>query len=211
MAFKVCVEGNIGSGKSAALQCLAAARPELDIFQEPVEEWNDVLVKFYDDPATWAFPFSLRVLLSFVKPGKATQGAVVERSPLSCRHVFAQLMFNEGKMSREEWDVFKEYCDTIGWTPDVVVYVHTPPEECMRRVAQRARPAERNVDDQYLRRIDFQYETMLRYAEVPVVRVDGTQPTEAIAKAIAEVVDSAAHKAQLRPSAAAASAAFTRA
>lgn len=197
MTFKVCVEGNIGSGKSTALAALGTLRPDLAIFPEPVEAWGEMLDKFYDDPRAWALPFSLQVLLSFVAPAKAaeTTGVVVERSPLSCRHVFSQLLFNEGKMAQEEWALFKEYCDVLGWTPDVLVYVHTPPEECCRRIRERGRAAERCVDDQYVRRIDFQYETMLRYAEVPVVRVDGTKPPEAVAKAIAEVVDAAAAKA----------------
>ena len=214
MAFRVCVEGNIGSGKSAALERLAALRPGLAIFPEPVEQWGDILDRFYSDPAAWAFAFNLRVLLSFVPPARAAEegkGVAVERSPLSCRHVFGQLAFNEGRMTQEEWALFKEYADVLGWSPDVIVYVHTPPEECLARIERRGRPAERHLDADYIKRIDFQYETMLRYADVPVVRIDGTGDPEAIAAAIAEVVDSAAEKAQLRSGAGgAASAAFTR-
>ena len=211
MTFRVCVEGNIGSGKSAALERLAALRPDLAVFPEPVEEWGDMLDLFYADPAAWSFAFNLRVLLSFVPPARAAEGGrgvAVERSPLSCRHVFGQLAFNEGKMTQEEWALFKEYADVLGWAPDVIVYVHVPPEECLKRVEARGRPAERHVDADYLKRIDFQYETMLRYADVPVVRVDGTGDPEAVAAAIAEVADAAAEKAQARgPSA---SAALTR-
>lgn len=118
MAFRVCVEGNIGSGKSAALERLAALRPGLAIFPEPVEQWGEMLELFYSDPAAWAFPFNLRVLLSFVAPARASGdgGVVVERSPLSCRHVFGQLAFNEGKMTQEEWALFKEYADVLGWS-----------------------------------------------------------------------------------------------
>lgn len=192
---RICVEGNIGCGKSTALEHLAALRPELATFPEPVEEWGELLARFYRDPAQWALAFSLKVLLSFGRPGAHRQGpCVVERSPVSCRHVFSQLLFNEGKMTPEEWDLFKEYCDVLGWAPDVIVYVQTPADECHRRMEQRGRPAEAGVDLQYLKRLDFQYETMLRYSDVPVVRIDGTAPPEEVARAVLEVVDSCCQK-----------------
>jgi len=186
---RVCVEGNIGSGKSTALAALAAARPDLPVFQEPVDEWEPLLTKFYADPAQWALPFSLRVLLSFAAPEDVAGTCVVERSPLSCRHVFSQLLFNEGKMSQEAWELFKDYYAVLGWTPDAVVYVHTPADECYRRMEARGREAEKHVDLQYIKRIEFQYETMLRYAEIPVVRLDGTLPPDRLAAAIAHVAD----------------------
>jgi deoxyguanosine kinase len=196
--MRVCVEGNVGCGKSTALARLAELRPDLAVFPEPVEEWGDLLHKFYADPVQWALALQLRVLLSF---GGRVAGAsgVVERSPLACRHVFAQLLFNEQKITREEWDLLKEYCDVLGWTPDVIVYVHTPADECHARIARRGRPAEAGVDLQYLRRLEFQYETMLRYADVPVVRLDGTTSPDALAAAIAEVADQARLKAERAP------------
>lgn len=189
--MRVCVEGNIGCGKSTALALLAHGRPDVRVFPEPVEEWKSMLGKFYDDPATWALPFSLKVLLSFHAPGKVPTDdkVLVERSPMSCRHVFSQLMFNEGKMSQDQWDIFKEYCDILSWTPDAIVYVHVPADVCHRRMLDRGRPEERDVGLAYLKRLEFQYETMLRYADVPVVRVDGTLPPEAVAARIADVLD----------------------
>lgn len=192
---RVCVEGNIGCGKSTALEHLARRRPDLEIFQEPVGDWEPLLARFYADQAQWALAFSLKVLLSFAEPGRR-RDCVVERSPLSCRHVFSQLLFNEGKLSQAEWELFKEYCDALGWAPDVVVFVQTPADECYRRMESRGREAEKNVDVQYIKRLEFQYETMLRYADVPVVRVDGTRGPEAVAAAIADVYDQAALRAR---------------
>lgn len=188
---RVCVEGNIGCGKSTALRALGRLREGVTVFEEPLEEWGELLARFYEDPEQWALAFSLRVLLSMRLPGTAPGACVVERSPLSARHVFSQLLFNEGTLSQEEWDLYKEYWDVLGWAPDVLVYVHVPAEECFRRMRERGREAERDVDLQYLKRLEFQYETMLRYAKVPVVRVDGTLPTEDLARALADIVDKA--------------------
>ena len=113
----------------------------------------------------------------------------MERSCLSNRHVFSQLLFNENKMAQAEWELFKEYYDVLAWTPDVMVYIDTPADVCLERVQQRNRPGEAKIDVQYLRRLEFQYETMLRYADVPVVRVDGTMPPDAVAQAVAAVFE----------------------
>lgn len=190
--LRVCVEGNIGCGKSTVLEALARARPGLTVRQEPVGDWEELLELFYTDQGRWALALSLRVLISFVvsAPDEDVPAVVLERSPLSNRHVFSQLLFNEGKMSQGEWDLYKEYYDVLGWTPDLVVFLVTPADECHRRMVRRARPSERDVDLHYLRRLEFQYETMLRYAEVPVVRVDGTGPPERVAAAVAAAMDS---------------------
>ncbi len=187
--MRVCVEGNIGSGKSTCLAAVARLRPGVPVHQEPLDEWGQLLGRFYRNPAQWALAFSLRVLLSFRQPPGL---CVVERSPVSCRHVFSQMLFNEGKLKQDEWDLFKEYYDALGWTPDVIVYVHVPADECLRRVQQRGRPEESGVDLQYLKRLEFQYETMLRYFEARVVRVDGTQGPDAVAAAVVAALDSAA-------------------
>lgn len=186
----VCVEGNIGCGKSTALEAFARKRPGVPVFPEPVHEWGDLLREFYANPSRWSLAFSLRVLLSFNAPKKSTEPiVVVERSPLSCRHVFSQLLFNESKMNQQEWDTFKEYYDMFAWVPDVIVYIETPVDECFTRMKTRGRRAEESVDFQYLKKLDFQYETMLKYANVPIVRVDGTRDPETIADLIASAAD----------------------
>lgn len=190
--MRICVEGNIGAGKSTVLNHLRAAFPAAEVFPEPVHEWADVLPLFYAKPAEWALAFSLRVLLSFAKikaPATAAGGlAIVERSPLANRHVFTQLLYNDNTMSREEWELFKEYSDELGWTPDLVVYVHCPTETCLERVQTRARPGEDVIDIQYLKRIEFQYENMMRYVTCPVVRVDGSGVSPDVARAVEGVI-----------------------
>lgn len=173
--MRISIEGNIGSGKSTCLAALAAAFPEVACFPEPVDEWAELLDLFYRHPAEWALPFNLKVLLSFRAPA-AHATCLVERSPLSCRHVFSQLMYNEGTMNCQEWELFKEYHGVLGWEPDVIFFVHTPAAECLRRIGTRGRECEQGIDAAYLERLEFQYANMLRFANVPVVRFDGMLP-----------------------------------
>jgi len=185
--MRIAIEGNIGSGKSDALAAVAAALPHVAVFPEPVEEWAELLDLFYAAPSDWAFAFSLKVLLGF-RPAAGAERCVSERSPLACRHVFTQLLYNEASLNHHEWELFKEYCDALAWHPDVILYIDTPIDVCLARIQHRGRAAEKSVDDRYLRRVEFQYANMLRFVDVPVVRFDGTLPPHELHAKIVEEV-----------------------
>ena len=177
--MRIAVEGNIGSGKSTVLGALAGV---FAVRKEPVDDWQPLLDLFYADPGKWSLAFSLRVLLSFADvSSESGSDLVTERCPLANRHVFGQLLFNDQKMTQDEWDLFKEYHDAMGWTPDGIVFVDTPSDVCMDRIKARGRPCEASVDIQYLRRIEFQYQNLFKFCGVPVVRVDGSLPPDELA------------------------------
>lgn len=185
--MRIAIEGNIGAGKSSVLDAVQAAFPGERVFPEPLDDWGDMLDRFYASPSEWGLAFSLQVLATFTTP-YAAESCIVERSPLACRHVFSQLLFNDGHLTQAEWDLFKDYFDVLGWAPDAIVYIDTPAHVCLDRIRQRARASEENLDLQHLRRLEFQYDTLLKYSNVPVVRVDGTLPADELARAAAAAV-----------------------
>jgi deoxyadenosine/deoxycytidine kinase len=179
----ICVEGNIGAGKSTVLCALAKARPDLRLVPEPLHVWGTMLEAYYEDPGSWSLPLHLRILYEFWKcePGC---NVVIERSPGACRHVFGQLSYNDDHLTPTGWNTFKSYHDALGWEPDAYVYVDTPIEVCAARIKARGRPCEQRISEEYLRRIDFQYHNFLKFSTVPVVRVDGTLPPDEIVASI---------------------------
>lgn len=192
--MRISVDGNIGSGKSECLRALAAALPDVPCFPEPVEEWAQLLELYYASPAEWALAFQLKVLLGFRRPARR-ETCVVERNPLSSRHVFGQLLYNEGLLNQQEWEVFKEYHDVLGWKPDVIFFVDTPADVCLERVAARDRSGERALGIDYLKKVEFQYHNMLRFADVPVVRFDGRLPAPELHAAVVAEARARLHKA----------------
>jgi deoxyadenosine/deoxycytidine kinase len=188
--MRICVEGNIGSGKSTALRALAGLVDAENVVQEPLGAWGTLLDKYYADPAEWGLTFNLRVLHSFCRVARGTgaKPVVVERSPMACRHVFGQLLYNDGILPPAAWELFKDYCDELGWVPDAFVYVDTPVDMCMRRVKARGRSCEQGLSEEYLKRIEFAYENMFRFVDVPMVRVDGSKtPAEVVADIAAAI------------------------
>lgn len=212
--MRIAIDGNIGSGKTAVLRALRRDLPRVAVLEEPVDEWTaacadtsgssnesnesneqSLLDRVYTDPAEWGLHFSLRVLLSFgraaeVADDPTTRAVITERCPLSCRHVFTQLLFNDGHLSHAQWDAFKDCADVLGWLPDAIVFIDTPAHVCAERVRTRGRSCETSLDVQYLRRLEFQYDTMLKYVGVPVVRLDGTTDAATLAAAALDAVRS---------------------
>ena len=182
--MRVCIEGNIGSGKSSVLSALET--PETRVRQEPVGEWGELLDDYYADPAAWALPFNLKVLHSF----HGISEGLVERSPGSCRYVFGQLGYNDNHLSPAAWEIFKEYHEILGWEPDAYVYVDTPVDVCYDRMRRRGRPCEARVTREYLGRIEFQYQNFLKFTRVPVHVIDGSRDLEGVVGDVRDLVAS---------------------
>lgn len=157
--MKVSIEGNIGSGKSTVISRVLQEM-RLPVFLEPIEEWSEWLKLFYSDTSRWGMSFNLRVLLSFHKWKHNMFPAVYERSPLSNRHIFAQLQYEDGQMNTLEMDMYQTLYENLAWTPDAVIYIRTDPEVSMERMQKRARASEATVPLEYLRALHKKYDAL---------------------------------------------------
>jgi len=185
--MRISIEGSVASGKSVTLAALAA--DGWDVVPEPVTEWTELLELFYKDNQRWAFALNTKALLSFVRvPDDPDRTVIVERSPYACRHVFSQLLFNDGAMSATEWNLFRLLHERVGWVPDVVVYLRTTPGVCMSRLQQRGRPAEAPVTIDYLNKLQFQHLNMIKYYPGTVYVVDGNQPLDDVIARVREIL-----------------------
>ena len=196
--MRICIEGNIGAGKSTVFNSLQTAFPDYQCFPEPLSSWGDYIDLFYKDPKTWALPFSLKVLVEFSKiqdtPNKKQTVHIVERSPMACRHIFTSLLKDDGIINCQQWDLFKNVHDILGWVPDGIVYLKTPPDTCLDRLHRRARPCEAGVDIVYLKRLEHQYNKLFASGitnTIPCIEIDGSLSSEHVAaqavRAVAEL------------------------
>tara|TARA_Y100000590_G_scaffold2532_2_gene3341 strand:- start:7108 stop:7728 length:621 start_codon:yes stop_codon:yes gene_type:complete len=162
----VSIEGNIGSGKSTIINYLKNIDNNNIVFvDEPVDEWLNIksngknaLELFYEDQEKNSFWFQvlayitrLRNLLETVKknPDKII---ITERSIYTDKYVFAQMLFDSGKISDIEFQTYNYWFDTFKNETriDVILYVNTKPEECMNRIKTRNRSEESGVELEYL-------------------------------------------------------------
>ena len=163
----ISIEGNIGSGKTTIIKELKSLDNDKVVFvDEPVNEWLNIksngknaLELFYEDQDKNSFWFQvlayitrLRNLLETIKknPNKII---ITERSIYTDKYVFAQMLFDSGKISDIEFQTYNYWFDTFKsqTSIDIILYVNTEPEECMNRIKTRNRSEESNVELDYLK------------------------------------------------------------
>lgn len=114
----ICVEGNIGCGKTTFLdffrqRFLAAGEQDPGVFAEPVEKWRNVegenLFQFlYKDPSRYSLAFQTYVQLTMMKLHQE-RPKLMERSIYSARYCFVENLFRLNYLSRMEYNILDKW------------------------------------------------------------------------------------------------------
>ena len=188
----ITIGGNIGCGKSTLLSLLSS---EYKTYKEPIDKWGSWLDLFYTNPERYAFSFQMKILHDFMylPPSTTTDSTVVvtERSPLDSLYVFCKSLKDSKTITHMEYNLFKEYVDTIGWKPDTFVYLRTTPEVCIQRMRERSRECETGVDFEYIRKIHDAYERfvdMLKQ-DITVLEIDASQCVDDVYRIVKQNIE----------------------
>ena len=156
MARVYSLEGNIGSGKSTLLKKLSIEG--VTLVQEPVDMWEHIkdkdgetiLSKFYRDQDMYAFPFQMMAYISRLSllkkhiEANPTGVFLTERSVHTDKCVFAQMLYDAGKIEDINFQIYLRWFDEF--IKDIptsgFVYLRTSPDKCYERVVKRNRQGE---------------------------------------------------------------------
>jgi deoxyadenosine/deoxycytidine kinase len=200
------LDGNIGAGKTTLLDALRVALPDVEIVQEPVGEWmrlknaegKSLLELFYEDKRRWAYTFQNCAILTRLRTIKealvATKKRVIitERSVLTDRFVFAEMLRESGDIDALEWDLYMNWFNTF--TRDLpmagVIYLTTGVGTSAERIVRRGRHGEEHIPLDYLSALDAQHHKWLTETPLPVLRIstEAGVPVEANVGAIRDFI-----------------------
>lgn len=208
MSKIICIQGNIGSGKSTLLRRLE----DIGFFclQEPVDTWAEyqqngksILQYFYEDKAKYAFPFqmmafytrmkaitegmmSLKFKNTFLK--EYTPLLIMERSLETDKRIFFQLLVNDNSIDPICAKIYNDWYNDIvkgSLKADIInIYIKTPPEVCLERIAKRARPGESEISLQYLTECHKLHEEWLKND----ITIDGEKSNEDILTCLKDIL-----------------------
>jgi len=185
------VEGNIGAGKTTFVERLQREWPEATVVLEPVGTWMSVKDKagkslldyFYEDKTRWSYTFQTcafltrmmdteRVLRS-LEPSSDDVIVITERSVLTDRHVFADMLVKGGSMTELEHDLYLRWYDRYasGLPIRGIVHLETNPTVSLARIGVRGREAETGIELGYLEALESQHRTWLSSTALPVFRL----------------------------------------
>ena len=164
--YHVCVLGTIGSGKtsnSQALQRVLTKRlGRCEGLYEPVGE-NPWLKLYYQDRQRNAFSMQVYMLncrleQQYIAQDLALGGiSSVQDSSLFGDSCFVEMLYKDGTMNELEVDLysrlFTNMCRNVMY-PTLVVYLNCPPEIAKQRILKRGRECEKNIEIEYLDRLN---------------------------------------------------------
>jgi len=204
MRRRICVEGNIGVGKSTVLEHLRLRYlddPDVRVVLEPVEAWEEagLLAGLYGGGLA-GVGFQLAALVTRFAGLRAAEASgarvvITERSMFSDRGVFATMLL-EGVDLRAyvvAYDALLAGMDDVP-TSTVLLRAHLP--ELVRRVERRGRAAERRhsgggVGEDYLARVEAAHDAYFAGLVGEKICVDANRSPRAVVDVVAAIVERA--------------------
>lgn len=188
------VDGILGAGKSYFLTKIQAKYPQLKVIFEPVEKWVDsgLLENFYDDNKKWAYQLQSYIMDTFVHELENafkdnTQFILMERGHLAAYTVFSYLHWTNGILTDDEYKKMEEkhywYDRDLrkrGYVLDHV-YLNTPMEVAMERVAERDR-----INEAKKVSVEYQVKLQQRFKQLCLTPYTVEQLEELIDKIVEE-------------------------
>ncbi|GFO02737.1 thymidine kinase 2, mitochondrial [Plakobranchus ocellatus] len=174
----VCVEGNIGCGKTSLLNYFEEFR-NCEVLPEPVEKWQDVegynaLGLMYKDPERWSMALQTYIQLTMLQNHIKLQEQnvrLMERSIYSAKYCFTDNLFESGKMPGIEHVILSKWFDWILRTQnikvDLFVYLRTDPKLLHKRIMTRCRKEEEGISVDLLMALHEKYEDWFIHKKHP--------------------------------------------
>ncbi|MDQ3015475.1 MAG: deoxynucleoside kinase [Bacteroidota bacterium] len=172
----ICIEGNIGSGKTSLCEIIAQHYPAKLLLEEFDD--NPFLPFFYQSPERYAFTVELFFMAERHK----------QLSEISLQHdlfyeftvadycFWKTLIFARKNLDEKEYRLFQRLFTMLNATspnPDLLVYLHRTPKKLLEHISKRDRGYEQNITVQYLQLIqDSYFEFFYSQPSYPIIIVD---------------------------------------
>jgi len=172
----VCIEGNIGTGKTSLVEKLAfeyGGRKLLEEFDN-----NPFLPLFYSDPDRYAFT----VELFFMTERYKQMQNHISNQDLFAHYLFSDfsftktLLFARKNLQDEEYKLFQMLFTVLNKSfpkPDLMVYLHRDIPFLLQNIKDRNRSFEQTISADYLQTIqDSYFEYLRNITSFPVLILD---------------------------------------
>ena len=206
-AIIISLDGNIGAGKSTLLAEIRNKLHDVHIVDEPVGQWTslknaegkNLLELFYEDKKRWAYTFQNCAILTRLKniqdavenldsTIKEPQVIITERSVLTDKHVFAEMLYDSGDIDPLEWELYESWFNIFGKKYPVkgIVYISTSANTSKDRIQIRNRLGEDKIGIDYLDALDNQHKKWIDNTNIPVLTLS-TEAGVPVEKNIQEI------------------------
>ncbi len=171
----IVTEGPIGVGKTS-LTTLLAEELGARLILEQAEE-NPFLTDFYRDPARYRFQTQMFFLLSrFSQQQEMAQPDLFTRITISDYlfdkdRIFAYLNLDDNELAL--YEQFYKILEPKIVRPDLVIFLQADTDTLLRRIKQRGRPFEKEINLDYIAAVNEAYnQFFFRYSDTPLLVIN---------------------------------------
>jgi deoxyguanosine kinase len=171
----IVTEGPIGVGKTSLTTLLAEELGARLIFEQAEE--NPFLTNFYQDPARYRFQTQMFFLLSrFSQQQTMAQPDLFTRITISDYlfdkdRIFAYLNLDDNELAL--YEQFYKILEPKIIRPDLVIFLQADTDTLLRRIRQRGRPFEKDINLDYITAVNEAYNKFFfRYSDTPLLVIN---------------------------------------
>ena len=171
----ICVEGNIGAGKTSFCQLIKTEYNCKLILEQFAD--NPFLPLFYNDPQRYAFTVELFFMTERYKQlqNELTQDLFYDFTIADYTFV-KTLLFARQNLKDDEYRMFQKMFNVLSQNfpnPDILVYLHRDVDMLQGNIKKRGRQYEATISDDYLTNVQNSYFEYLRnILQFPVLIID---------------------------------------
>jgi len=179
----IAIEGPIGVGKTSLAEKL---RSEFNFYllKEIVEE-NPFLDKFYDNIDEWSFQTEMFFLCNRFKQLEDIESNYLKKDHpvVADYHIFKNLIFARRTLDKDKLDKYEQIFNILTKDmimPNIIIYLHASLDTLLKRIRQRGRDIEQNIQASYLAQLTQDYEEYMDHFEmvhphIPIICIDGDE------------------------------------
>lgn len=176
----ITIAGTVGVGKSTLTKKLAETLDFRTSFEKV--DGNPYLEKYYQDFNRWSFHLQIYFLAERFKEQKRMfqygGGFIQDRSIYEDTAIFAQMNYDNGSMSKEDFDTYNSLFNAMVMTPyfphpNLIIYLEGDIDEIVGRIGTRGRQMEIDTPVEYWYNLHRRYEDWIKnFTSAPVLRLN---------------------------------------
>ena len=172
------IAGNIGVGKTTFTEVVGKYYGLKEYYESVID--NPYLEDFYSDMNRWSFNLQIYFLqhrfANHVEMSRGRFGSIQDRTIYEDVEIFARNLYSMNLISERDWNTYNDLFHNMTRfleKPNLIIYLKAKTSVLISRIQNRNRDFEKNIDSEYLHRLNITYDKWIKNIKgIPTLVID---------------------------------------